>query len=84
MARYIVKQDYVSHAGNYKAGTVLELDDDFAAWLNRDSHDGFELIVDEPVPVDPPQLEVEPESETRTFEQPPQNRMVSKSRRRRK
>jgi hypothetical protein len=49
MARYIMTRDYTSHAGAYKAGTVIEIADaDFAAWLTRDSMGALQPIVDAP------------------------------------
>lgn len=69
MKRYRVTKPYSSHYGTFEVGHVLDLDDDTAAWLARDSMGGIELIV-------PPVPEPTPEPEPRAVEAPPHDRMV--------
>ena len=73
MPRYIVQRDYQSHAATWKAGLVVELGAEEAAWFNRDSRGVLKLIEERPS---------EPVAE-RAIEQPPQDRMVRKSSKRR-
>lgn len=80
MARYIFTADYESHFGKYHAGQAIELNDEDAAWVMRDSRGALEPLSGGPVAVKPP--EVEPEA--RAIEEPPQDRMISKSKRRRR
>ena len=71
MKRYIVQRYYHSDYATYQAGDVIELDDDTAAWLNRDSPGVIaEVVPPEPEPVP------EPEPETRIAAAPPADRMV--------
>jgi hypothetical protein len=67
MGRYIVTRDYQSHRGRFVAGQVVDLEDEFAAWLNRDSRG-----VVEPVPPSIP-------APVRSIETPPQDRMVKRA-----
>jgi hypothetical protein len=78
MSRYLVKQWYSSHVGTFQPNTAIEIDDELAAWMNRDSKGVLEKIVDKPP--DPPPAH-EPE---RAIEQPPKDRMVRKTKTRRK
>jgi hypothetical protein len=73
MPRYIVQRDYWSHAARWKAGLVVELGAEEAAWFNRDSLGVLKLIEERPP---------EPVAE-RAVEQPPQDRMVRKPSKRR-
>ena len=75
MPRYIVQSDYQSHAAKWKAGLVVELDAEEAAWFNRDSKGVLKLIVERPPEPEPV---VEPVIET-----PPQDRIARKAKKRR-
>jgi hypothetical protein len=80
MKRYIIKHDYQSHRGRFTAGQVVELDDEFAAWLNRDSRGVLELVppsIPAPEPIAPA-----PEPETRVLETPPRDRMIRRGHKR--
>ena len=63
MKQYLVQRYYHSDFATYQAGDVLQLDDDIAGWLNRDSPGVIAEIV---------------ASEQRAVEEPPQDRMVRK------
>ncbi len=71
MPRFIVRWDYHSDAATYQKGQVVDLDADFAAWLQRDSRGVLEPIVE-------PQQETLPE--TRVVDAPAQDRQVKKPR----
>ncbi len=76
MARYVVKWDYESHAMKLKAGQVIDLTDELAEWLQRDSRGALELIVPLPPPADPaPVVE-------RVVDTPPADRMMRRGRKR--
>ena len=78
MKRFIVQRDYESHYAKYKAGAIIEIqDDDEAAWLLRDAPGTF-------IDAGPGPKEPEPEPEVRAVEQPPQDRMVRKTSKRRR
>ncbi len=74
LKRYIVQHHYESHVGRYKTGQILELDDELAAWMNRDSKGVLVEIIDGPSAV-----VKEPELEARVIEAPPEDRMVRKA-----
>lgn len=67
MNRYRFTKFYDSHYGTFAAGAVVELSDEDAAWLMRDSMGGLELVV--------PPVMVEPPAE-RAPETPPHDRMM--------
>lgn len=72
MARYRVTRRYESGLGSYAEGDVVDLVDDFAAHINRDSPGTLELE---------PAYEALPPAE-RAFDAPPQDRMVKSARKR--
>ena len=79
---YRVKWDYVGVCGKYPKDKVLELDDDTAALMNRDSWGCLELVPEpeiEPASELPPELE-----EVRAYYSPPSDRQIKKPRRSRK
>lgn len=43
-----VKHDYHSNRASYRAGEVIEVDDKFGAWLQRDSVGCFEEVKPKP------------------------------------
>jgi hypothetical protein len=79
MKRYLVTRYYRSHIGEFQKGKVLELEDDLAAWMNRDSKGVLELI-----PPNPPAEIVAAPAPERAIEQPPKDRMVRGAKKRRK
>ena len=79
MPRYIVQRDYQSHAATWKAGLVVELGAEEAAWFNRDSRGVLKEIEERPPDPEPVP---EPVAE-RAIEAPPQDRMVRKAKKRR-
>lgn len=73
--RYIVKRDYKSHIGEYRAGQVLDIaDPEYAAWLARDMGGYLEAVVETP-PVAPPVTE----QPVRAVAAAPQDRMVKRA-----
>ena len=69
MNRYRFTKPYSSHYGTFAVGAVVELSDEDAAWLMRDSMGGLELVVS------PPQ-------EPRGVETPQHDRMMRKRKKR--
>lgn len=61
--RLQVVHDYHSQRGQYKQGQVIEVPDEFGAWLMRDSVSCF-VLADEP--------------QITAFETPPANRVMSR------
>ena len=82
LMRYIVTRYYKCKHTEYQEGQVIEIDDpEYAAWLARDMRGYLEPILPEP----PPEPEPEPEPEpARAIEAPPHDRMVRKSRTKRR
>lgn len=71
-------KDYISHRWRLKAGAIIELDDNDALWLERDSVGALQEIrppEPEPVPVAVPIVE-------RVMDAPPADRMVRRGRKR--
>jgi hypothetical protein len=58
-----VKRDYQSNAARYQAGEVIDVSDEFGAWLTRDSEGCFE--------------EVKPPK--RSMEKPPADKAISEA-----
>ena len=42
--KLLVKHDYRSNAASYRAGQIIEVPDEFGAWLQRDSESCFEEV----------------------------------------
>lgn len=69
--RYTVTRAYTSGSGGpWRAGDVVEIDDDLAAHLEADSPGLLVPVADEPEP------------EARTFDAPPHDRQVKAARKR--
>lgn len=70
--RYIVKRDYKSHVGEYRAGQIIEIaDPEYAAWLARDMGGYLEAIAQPPLTEQPERVsKAAPVVETHMLEMP--------------
>mgnify|MGYP000860193563 CR=1 FL=1 len=80
MPVYTATQRYRSSLGQFAEGDQVELEEDFAAHINRDSPGTLVLTVDEPVEAE--EDEAEEGAESRQLDAPPSDRMVKNARRR--
>ena len=75
MAKYNVTKHYHSAWGSLTRGDVVELDDDIAAWLNRDAPGVVALYV--LPPVEPPPEPEPVKAPARAVDAPQAHRMVT-------
>ena len=71
MKRLTLQRDYKSDFAVYQDGETIEVEDDVAAWLMRDSKGTF-------VEAGPGPKQPDPEPAVRAIEEPPKDRMVKK------